>query len=98
MCRSTACPQWPAADSVCPAMGDSGTPRLLIEKGIDEPATRIGYAISFTRYFYRAQPLRTLAEIRADIEALERETEGLLGEVLVDVQPAGDPGPRENSV
>ena len=29
-----------------------------------------------------AQPLRTLEEIRADILALERETEGLLGEIL----------------
>jgi hypothetical protein len=27
--------------------------------------------------------MRTLEEIRADIEALERETEGLLGEILV---------------
>jgi hypothetical protein len=30
----------------------------------------------------QAQPLRTLEEIRADIVALERETEGLLGEIL----------------
>jgi len=36
----------------------------------------------FTRYFYRPQPLRTLEEIRADILALERETEGLLGEII----------------
>src|SRR5207248_1728724 len=51
---------------------------------IDESATKIGYEISFTRYFYKPQPLRTLEEIRADIEALERETEGLLGEILVE--------------
>jgi type I restriction enzyme M protein len=51
---------------------------------IEETATKIGYEISFTRYFYRPQPLRTLEEIRADIEALERETEGLLGDVLVE--------------
>ncbi len=49
---------------------------------IDEPATKIGYEISFTRHFYKPQPLRTLDEIRADILALEKETEGLLGEVL----------------
>ena len=49
---------------------------------IDEPATKIGYEISFTRYFYKPQPLRTLEEIRADILALERETEGLLGEIV----------------
>ena len=43
---------------------------------------KIGYEISFTRYFYNPEPMRTLDEIRADILALERETEGLLGEVL----------------
>jgi len=50
---------------------------------IDEAVTKIGYEISFTRYFYKPQPLRTLEEIRADIEALEKETEGLLGQILV---------------
>ena len=43
---------------------------------------KIGYEISFTRYFYRPEPLRSLEEIRADILALERETEGLLGEIV----------------
>ena len=49
---------------------------------IDGDATKIGYEISFNRYFYKPQPLRTLAEIRADILALENETEGLLGEIV----------------
>jgi len=44
-------------------------------------SVNIGYEISFTRYFYKPQPLRTLEEIRADILALERETEGLLGKI-----------------
>ncbi|MDE0528098.1 MAG: class I SAM-dependent DNA methyltransferase [Truepera sp.] len=43
---------------------------------------KIGYEISFTRYFYKPEPLRTLEEIREDILAVERETEGLLGEIL----------------
>ena len=48
-----------------------------------DPATiKIGYEISFTRHFYKPQPLRTLEEIRADILALEKETEGLLDEIL----------------
>jgi len=51
---------------------------------IDESATKIGYEISFTRYFYKPQPLRTLEEIQADIKALERETEGLLEQILVE--------------
>ncbi|MBA3888189.1 MAG: SAM-dependent DNA methyltransferase, partial [Acidobacteria bacterium] len=49
----------------------------------DEGSVKIGYEISFTRYFYKPQPLRTLEEIRADILAVERETEGLLDDVLV---------------
>jgi type I restriction enzyme M protein len=49
---------------------------------IDESATKIGYEISFTRHFYKPQPLRTLAEISADILALEKETEDLLGEIV----------------
>lgn len=51
---------------------------------IDEAATKIGYEISFTRYFYKPAPLRTLKEIRDDIESLQEETEGLLEEIQVD--------------
>ena len=49
---------------------------------VDETKTTIGYEISFTRYFYKPQPLRTLDEIRADILALERETDGLMAEII----------------
>lgn len=49
---------------------------------INAEATKIGYEVSFTRHFYKPQPLRTLAEIRADILALEAETEGLLSEIV----------------
>ena len=41
-----------------------------------------GYEISFTRYFFQQKPLRSLEEIRADIMALDKETEGLLGEII----------------
>ena len=53
---------------------------------IDESATKTGYEISFTRYFYKPEPLRTLEEIRSDILALEKETDGLLEQILVDVE------------
>ena len=43
---------------------------------------KTGYEISFTRYFYKPQPIRTLEEIRAEILALEQETEGLLSEII----------------
>ncbi len=48
----------------------------------DPASVRIGYEISFTRYFYKPQPRRSLDEIRADILALEKETEGLLDEII----------------
>lgn len=38
----------------------------------------VGYEISFTKVFYKYQPLRPLAAITRDILALEQETEGLL--------------------
>jgi type I restriction enzyme M protein len=49
---------------------------------VDEDATKIGYEISFTRYFFKPQPLRSLDEIRGEIVALEKETEGLLGQII----------------
>ena len=45
-------------------------------------SAKVGYEISFTRHCYKPQPLRPLEEIRADILALERETKGLLAEVI----------------
>jgi type I restriction enzyme M protein len=41
-----------------------------------------GYEISFTRYLYKPISPRTLEGIRADILALERETQGLLLEIV----------------
>ena len=43
---------------------------------------KIGYEISFTRHFYKPKPMRTLEQIRADILALEQESEGLLEGIL----------------
>ena len=43
---------------------------------------KTGYEISFTRYFYKPRPLRTLEEIRADIVTLKRESEGLVAEIV----------------
>jgi type I restriction enzyme M protein len=44
---------------------------------IKEGSTKVGYEISFTRHFYKPQPLRTLEEISADILAIEKEAESL---------------------
>jgi type I restriction enzyme M protein len=45
-------------------------------------SVKTGYEISFTRYFYKPKPLRTLEEIRADIAALQKENAGLLDEII----------------
>ena len=49
---------------------------------VDETKTKIGYEVSFTRHFYKPTPMRTLDEIRADIRALEAETDTLLSEIV----------------
>lgn len=49
------------------------TPHLP-EAWIDHSKTKVGYEINFTKYFYEFKPLRSLAEIRADILALEEKT------------------------
>jgi type I restriction enzyme M protein len=43
---------------------------------------KIGYEVSFTRHFYKPQPLRTLEEISADILLIEQEAEGRLDGLL----------------
>jgi type I restriction enzyme M protein len=49
---------------------------------IEYDATKIGYEISFARYFYKPTPLRTLEQIRADVLNLEQQTEGLLQRIV----------------
>lgn len=49
---------------------------------IDHSKTNVGYEINFTKYFYKYKPLRSLEDIRADILALEQETDGLLKTVI----------------
>ncbi len=49
---------------------------------IDEASTKVGYEISFTRYFYKPHALRSLEEIRNDILATEKEVGGMLDELL----------------
>ncbi|MGW0434088.1 type I restriction-modification system subunit M [Micromonospora sp. NPDC003197] len=48
---------------------------------IDHTKTKIGYEIPFTRHFYVYKPPRPLAEIDAELKALEAEIQALLSEV-----------------
>ena len=45
-------------------------------------SVKTGYEVNFNRHFHRSQPLRSLEEIRADILALEKQTAGLLSEIV----------------
>ena len=49
---------------------------------MDRAKDKVGYEINFTKEFYKYKSLRSLEGIRKDILSLEKETEGLLGEVL----------------
>ena len=53
-------------------------PDVFIKSGSE----KIGYELSFTKYFYKPVQLRTLEEIRQDILTIEHETDGLLNEIL----------------
>ena len=54
----------------------------VAEAWINLDATKIGYEISFNKYFYRHKPLRTVDAVAADILALEAESDGLIREIL----------------
>jgi type I restriction enzyme M protein len=45
-------------------------------------SVKVGYEINFTRWFYKTPPLRTLDEIRREMMTLERDTDGLLMDIL----------------
>jgi type I restriction enzyme M protein len=48
---------------------------------MDRDKDRVGYEISFTKYFYEYRPPRALRDILADLEALDAEADGLQREL-----------------
>ena len=52
------------------------------EAWIDLDKTKIGYEISFNKYFYQHKPLRSIEEVSAEILSLEEESEGLIMDIL----------------
>lgn len=64
------------------------------EAWIDMESVKIGYEISFNKHFYKHKPLRSLEEVARDIVDLERQSEGLMAEILgvsvKDLSGAGD--------
>ena len=83
--------QRPARHRADPAAGADGGIEAFLRREVlpyaadawfQPDSVKIGYEISCTRYFYKPKPMRTLEEIRADILALEKETEGILEELI----------------
>lgn len=52
------------------------------EAWINLDSVKIGYEISFNKYFYTHKPLRTLDEVTKDIMSLEAQSDGLIREIL----------------
>jgi type I restriction enzyme M protein len=55
---------------------------FLPDAWYDKTKMKVGYEISFNKYFYKHEPLRSLNDIEKDIIELERETDGLLKEII----------------
>ena len=73
-----------------PLLEDGGADALLLREVLPyakdawySPSTvKVGYEINFNRHFYQPQPMRSLDQITADIIALEKETEGMLTQLV----------------
>jgi len=52
------------------------------EAWINLDSVKIGYEISFNKYFYKHKSLRSMEEVAADILTLEEQAEGLIKEIL----------------
>lgn len=54
----------------------------VTEAWINMASTKIGYEISFNKYFYQHKPLRSMEAVAKDIIDLEQEAEGLIADIL----------------
>lgn len=54
----------------------------VAEAWIDLEKTKIGYEISFNKYFYQHKPLRDISVVSQEIIDLEKENEGLIADIL----------------
>lgn len=52
------------------------------EAWINLDSVKIGYEISFNKYFYKHTPLRSLEEVKEELLNLEKQADGLLHDIL----------------
>jgi type I restriction enzyme M protein len=71
----------PLAEDIHSFFLDEVKPHVA-EAWVNLDSVKIGYEISFNKYFYKHQSLRSTEEVARDIVALEREAEGAIAEIL----------------
>jgi type I restriction enzyme M protein len=49
---------------------------------VDKDKTQVGYEINFTKYFYKYTPLRSVQDVLKDLLELEKESDGLMNELI----------------
>ncbi|WP_201616192.1 type I restriction-modification system subunit M [Psychrobacter immobilis] len=52
------------------------------EAWIDLESVKIGYEVSFNKYFYQHKPLRSLSEVASELVELDKQADGLIAEIL----------------
>ncbi len=52
------------------------------EAWIELDSVKIGYEISFNKYFYQHKPLRSLSEVASELVELDKQADGLIAEIL----------------
>ncbi|QTR50920.1 type I restriction-modification system subunit M [Candidatus Thiothrix anitrata] len=71
----------PLKDSIYQYFLDEVKPHVA-EAWLNMESVKIGYEISFNKYFYRHKPLRSLEAVAADILRLEQQADGLIADIL----------------
>ena len=54
----------------------------MAEAWLNMESVKIGYEVSFNKYFYRHKPLRSLETVAQEILALEQQADGLIAQIL----------------
>jgi type I restriction enzyme M protein len=71
----------PLKDSIYQYFLDEVKPHVA-DAWLNMESVKIGYEISFNKYFYRHKPLRSLEAVAADILRLEQQADGLIADIL----------------
>lgn len=54
----------------------------MAEAWLNMESVKIGYEVSFNKYFYRPKPLRSLETVAQEILTLEQQADGLIAQIL----------------